>query len=69
MGEADLEVGAGVHDAAEDEGGEGYRPVREVSDGVGQVVTAVAVADHRVAGLVDEDDGARSLGGLPQGHK
>ena len=66
VAEHDLEIRALVHDAAVHQRGERHRAVHEVADAVGQVIALAARADQRLAALVEEDDRAHLLGGLPE---
>ena len=69
VGQADAQVGAGVHDAAHHQRGEGQRAVGQVPHRVGQVVALDAGVHDGVARLVKQDDRAQLLGGLPEGHE
>ena len=67
MAEADLEVGELVHHAAGHQRRERHRAVREVADGVGQVIAGAPRRHDRVPALVEEDERAQLLRGLPEG--
>src|SRR5262249_499970 len=55
MGQTDLEIGAGIHHAAEDKGSEGDSPIDEIPNSVREVIALSALDDQRWPCLVDEN--------------
>src|SRR5439155_25093076 len=69
VAQADFEVRTGVHHATEYQRSKGYRPIRQVADGIRQVVAFHTRADDRFAALVEQDERPQSLRRLPEGQK
>ena len=68
VGEAQLQVGAFVQHAPEDEGGDGDGGVQGKTDEVGQVVATGPVGSGRIVG-VEKDKGPQSLRCLEKGQE
>ena len=69
VGQADFEFRAGIHHAAEDEGGKSHGPVDQIADGVRQVIALGASHDQRWPSLMDEDQRPHTLRLFPKGQK
>ena len=69
VSQADFQVGAFIKHAAIDERGEGDGAVDGVADGVGEMPAVGAGFHYRGVALVDEEERAQLLGGLPEGEK
>ena len=69
VAQANPQVGIFIHYPAKDETGKGNGPVGQVADGVGQVIFAVAGADHRRPILMNQHNRAQLLRRRPQGEK